>query len=161
MLTLLLADVFAPVVQAPPTDRTTAVIAAVGAIAVTVGLIAQIFLQVLARQDAARVAAAAAAKVEITKATLAASTSKVDAKLDGIAAVALDTQKTGEQVHTLVNSNMGVQLRISMIALKRLADLTKDPDDIAAAEQATKLYREHEAKQAKVDEKDAKDAKKA
>lgn len=61
--------------------------------------------------------------------------------------------KTGESIHTLVNSAMGTQLRISAIALRRLSDMTKHAADEAAAELAEKLSNEHEQKQRKVDEK--------
>lgn len=59
--------------------------------------------------------------------------------------------KVGNAIHTLVNSNMQAQLKISWIALKRLADETRNPTDIQAAEMAEKLYLEHEAKQTIVD----------
>jgi hypothetical protein len=66
------------------------------------------------------------------------------AKMDGLAKVA-------DATHTLVNSNFGVQLKISALALHRVAELTGHPDDKAAAEIAEKAYQEHLAKQAVVD----------
>jgi hypothetical protein len=86
----------------------------------------------------------AAAKVKEVKAALADSDTATANQLHDIA-------KTGEATHILVNSNMAAQLKISMIALKRLAELTNHPDDMAAAELAAKNYHEHEIKQAKVD----------
>lgn len=59
--------------------------------------------------------------------------------------------KTGEQVHALVNSNMGTQLKLNAITLRRLAIITKDPIDVDAAMLAEKLLQEHEAKQAVAD----------
>jgi hypothetical protein len=67
--------------------------------------------------------------------------------------VAKETQKVGEAIHTLVNSNMGAQLKIAAVALRRLADNTTHPDDVAAAVLAEKLLHEHEIKQASVDAK--------
>lgn len=59
--------------------------------------------------------------------------------------------KTGEKTHTLVNSNMGVQLRLNAVVTRRLADLTRSPEDEAMAEQSAKLLLEHEGKQEIVD----------
>lgn len=73
-------------------------------------------------------------------------------KLEEIHKVATEAKKTGEDVHTLVNSNMGTQLRISMVALRRVAELTNHPDDKAAAELAEKSYHDHQNKQTIVDE---------
>jgi len=63
-------------------------------------------------------------------------------------------EETGEKVHTLVNSNMGVQLTLTSVALERVASLTNDPQDIKAAEQAKQLLYAHEKKQATVDKKE-------
>ncbi len=62
-----------------------------------------------------------------------------------------DLKTTADSTHLLVNSSMAAQLKISAIALRRLADLTKNPDDIAAAELAEKNLKAHEIKQDKVD----------
>ncbi len=59
--------------------------------------------------------------------------------------------KTTEEIHTLVNSSMSAALKTSFFALRRVADLTKHQDDIAAWQIAEKAYREHEAKQRVVD----------
>lgn len=69
---------------------------------------------------------------------------KLEQQLVGIA-------KVGQDTHTLVNSNMGAQLKISSVALRRLADLTKDAVDIKVANAAEALLEEHVAKQAQVD----------
>ncbi len=81
----------------------------------------------------------AAVKVEEVKETLQTTSMATSNKLEAIA-------KMGESIHTLVNSNMLAQLKISMVALSRVADVTNDPKDRAAAELAEKLYREHEMK---------------
>lgn len=65
-------------------------------------------------------------------------------KLDRIA-------ETGEKTHTLVNSNMGAQLRLVATTSRRLSQLTNEPVDIEAAELAEKLLKDHDAKQAVVD----------
>ena len=57
----------------------------------------------------------------------------------------------GEATHTLVNSKMGAQLLLNTIATRRLADLTKEPVDIQAADIASELYKDHQSKQAIVD----------
>jgi len=56
-----------------------------------------------------------------------------------------------EMVHKLVNSGYAVQLKISAVALRRLADITNDAEDISAAELAEKAVQEHEQKQSVVD----------
>lgn len=66
------------------------------------------------------------------------------AKLDGLALVA-------DKTHSLVNSNMGTQLRISAVALRRIADLTNEGEDKNIADAAEALLAEHLAKQAQAD----------
>lgn len=95
----------------------------------------------IASAERAKVAAVA---VEEVKTTLLASTTAANVKMDNLAAVAKDT-------HTLVNSNMGVQLRLTATALRRIADITKDPADVKASKLADTLLAEHIAKQAIVD----------
>ncbi len=64
--------------------------------------------------------------------------------MDELARVAHDT-------HTLVNSNMAVQLRLAAGFARRLADITKNPDDEQAAALAELALAEHLKKQAIVD----------
>jgi len=71
---------------------------------------------------------------------------KLNVKTDGIT-------KVGNDIHTLVNSNMGSQLKITMILADRVADLTKASGDILAATEAHKLYEDHIKKQEIVDSK--------
>jgi uncharacterized protein (TIGR02588 family) len=52
-----------------------------------------------------------------------------------------------DEIHTLVNGAMASQMKISAVALRRVADLSKHADDIAAAELAEKTYRDHMSKQ--------------
>jgi len=65
-------------------------------------------------------------------------------KIDKIARVS-------ESTHILVNSNMGIQLRINAVATRRLALMTGEKDDTEAANLAERLYLEHQTKQAIVD----------
>lgn len=95
------------------------------------GLLAQIRtvekLEVVAEK-----AEVAAVKVEEVKTALVEKDVKTESKLDSI--------------HSLVDGAMSNQLRISWVALKRVAELTKLPEDIAVAEIAEKLWHEQEAK---------------
>lgn len=56
-----------------------------------------------------------------------------------------------KDVHTLVNSNMGIQLALNAANARWRADKENRPEDIEAAEKAEALLREHETKQAQVD----------
>ena len=94
----------------------------------------------------------AAQRAEQVRLDLIKSAAVTDHKLEDIAA-------TGKAVHTLVNSSMSAQLKVAMIALQRIAHLTKDPEDIAAAEAAEKLYKEHDAKQQILDDSIAREKK--
>ncbi len=117
-----------------------AVIAMVGTLALAYLAYLQLKLKAAvdtAATSATKAADSAAVKVAEVKVTA----EKQDTKLDAI--------------HTLVNSNMAAQLRISAVALRRLSDLTGHPDDVAAAQLAESLFREHEAKQNVVDSKKA------
>ena len=86
----------------------------------------------------------AAKKVEEVKTDLAASDAKTLVQLNKM-------EETGEKTHTLVNSNMGVQLKLNAAVTKRLANMTQDKNDIEAAELAATMLTEHEKKQAIVD----------
>lgn len=57
--------------------------------------------------------------------------------------------------HTLVNSNMGIQLEAVARALREIANMRGGPGDEAAAEQAEQAYQDHESKQGIVDARDA------
>ncbi len=94
-----------------------------------------------------------ARKTEAVKTILEASGEVNDKKLDNLSKVAKAT-------HVLVNSNMAVQLRLNQAVTRRLADITKDPVDVKAAELAEKMYIEHQGKQREVDEQPGTDAEK-
>ncbi len=85
------------------------------------------------------------------KNTLAQSTDGFNHKLDSIAEIA-------DKTHTLVNSAMGTQLRLHAETAEALA--SEQPHNkvfAAAAKEAKKLLKEHEAKQRIVDRKELSD----
>ena len=57
-----------------------------------------------------------------------------------------------KDTHTLVNSNMGATLESYAVIAKRLAKITKDPEDEKAATLAELKYNEHITQQALVDQ---------
>lgn len=59
--------------------------------------------------------------------------------------------RVADATHTLVNANMGTQLRKTAALANRLAELTGDPQDMLKAREAERQVREHEMNQAKVD----------
>ncbi len=58
-------------------------------------------------------------------------------------------EKTGDVTHKLVNNAMAVQLKLNASVTKRLAIMTRDPEDEAVADQSEKMLREHLAQQEK------------
>lgn len=50
------------------------------------------------------------------------------------------TAKVARSTHCLVNSAMDAQMKINKLALRRIADLTKDPVDVEAALEAENVY---------------------
>ncbi len=80
-----------------------------------------------------------------------------DVKDDLADASSATTQKL-DTIHTLVNSRMGLQLKVAAVALRQVAELTvgqgRNASDVAAAEMAESLLAEHVAKQATVDARD-------
>ncbi len=105
-------------------------------------------IMIASADDARTDAQTAARKVREVKETLAETTDNTDQKLDGLAKVALAT-------HTLVNSAMSEQLRLTAVALRRIADLTEGrpshAQDLKDAEAAEGLLKSHQAKQGLVD----------
>jgi ribose 1,5-bisphosphokinase PhnN len=75
------------------------------------------------------------AKVEEIKTTLVEATGNVGDKLDVI--------------HSLVNSGMTNQMKLTAMALRRVAELSNNPRDLAIAETADKTLKEQEESQAK------------
>jgi nitrogen fixation/metabolism regulation signal transduction histidine kinase len=108
------------------------------------GAVVIAWMQNKTKQAVVSTGAAAATKVEEVKDTLQAANAATGAKLGGLEKVAKDT-------HTLVNSNMGVQLKLAAALSKRLADMTKATEDVAEAIRTEAMYQEHMAKQAIVD----------
>lgn len=85
-----------------------------------------------------------ATKAEDVKKALVVSDGKTSDKLAELGTVAAAT-------HTLVNNSMQIQLGYNAIMARRIAHMTKMPDDVAAADLADKLLAEHVSKQAVVD----------
>jgi len=79
----------------------------------------------------------AAVKVEEAKVTLADNTAATSDKLN--------------EIHTLVNNDHGVSLRLAASALQRVADLTQRTEDQELANQARRMSDEHERKQGVID----------
>jgi hypothetical protein len=98
------------------------------------------------------------------KADLAASHVAAVAAQTGVAAarvqeVKVDLHKANgvtneklDEIHTLVNSNLERSLKISALALRRVADLTGHAGDAEAAKVAEEALAEHQRKQKVVDE---------
>lgn len=64
-----------------------------------------------------------------------------------------EVQRVGVDTHTLVNSNMHVQLKLNAELTRWKANQTGDEADERAAQTAQRMLSEHEAKQAIVDAK--------
>lgn len=86
----------------------------------------------------------AAIKVESVAKTLANTTMSANEKFANLTELTKDT-------HSLVNSNMAVQLKLTATVSRRLAELTGLAEDIKAAELAEHLSMEHDTKQAALD----------
>jgi len=56
-----------------------------------------------------------------------------------------------KDIHTLVNNNMGVQLKLVMELSEWKAAMTKKEDDVISARLAREKYEDHQRKQAEVD----------
>lgn len=98
-----------------------------------------------ARTDLETATARTATEVKRVKADLITANATSDAKLDEI-------QKVGIATHTLANNNMAVQLKLNAELSRWKATATGLAADLTAAETSEKLYREHMAKQAVVDD---------
>jgi hypothetical protein len=85
-----------------------------------------------------------AAKVEEVRKTAAETARHADEQSEKILNVS-------NKVHTLVNSAMGEQLRVTCISARTLANLTGKPEHLQAAEEADVKLAEHERKQSQVD----------
>ena len=116
-------------------------------------LVVQQYFAKRATDKAAAKVAEVATKTEDVRKTLVESDSATTVKLNDTAVKLDKLAINSDKIHTLVNSNMGVQLRISASALRRVAEYSKDPQDIRIAEEAERLATDHESKQHKVDAK--------
>ena len=122
------------------------------ALAITVGLIAQIILQVMAKIDAMKLANQQKAIAIDAAAKLRMAAFKVDEVKTTLAEQTAATSHKLDDIHTLVNSNMGTQLKLNSVLARRLADLPGATEaDRTAATDAERMYNDHVAKQAVVD----------
>ncbi len=95
-------------------------------------------------EQTARAAEQAVVATEKVATVLAVNTADTTVALNEI-------RHTGNATHLLVNSAMSRQLKISAIALRRVAELTGHPDDVEAARLAEISYHDHELKQKPLD----------
>jgi hypothetical protein len=56
-----------------------------------------------------------------------------------------------DAIHQLVNGNVAEQKRLNMLQARRIADLTRDPKDIALAEESEQVFKEHQERVLRVD----------
>lgn len=122
-----------------------------------VGTVATVWIRQMDQNQEKRSISAAVATNEV-KATLSTNSHTVVAGLDHLTNEIGEVKQTGLVNHTLLNSKMGDQLRITALALARVLDLKKklDPESVTtedeqAYEYAQKLYKEHQERQAVVD----------
>ena len=92
-----------------------------------------------AQRVAARVAEAAI-EVQEVKRVLGVAGQRTDSRLDNLAMVTLETNKTGKEIHTLVDGAMTAQLSLNATISRRLAVISTDPADALVADKAEKLY---------------------
>jgi hypothetical protein len=71
--------------------------------------------------------------------------------INGVRAIAVDTQSTGQKTHTLVNSAMGTQLKINVASAQALYEISGKPEHLALLDDAKTALANHNAKQALVD----------
>lgn len=97
----------------------------------------------LARKQAESAAVKADTVAKVAAQSVSAASKKSDVILD-----------VANKTHTLVNSQMGQQLMLYATTARTLANLTKDPAHIAAANTADQKLAEHQLKQSIVDDKE-------
>jgi hypothetical protein len=86
----------------------------------------------------------AARQVAKVRETLSVSDDQLRSRLEEMAAV-------GQATHGLVNSNMGEQLKLNALLSRRVAEITKLPEDFEAATISESKLRDHESTQSIVD----------
>jgi hypothetical protein len=136
-----------------PETSTLAAIGLIVAPAINAGMLALV-AWVVKKGQARADASAEAARVAAVDVKDAAQQVKVTLAATGAATLASLTaiKKTGEETHILVNNDHGVSLRLAASALRRVANLTKEPEDEAAATHAEGAAKEHDEKQRTLDQ---------
>ncbi len=157
-------------------DPATQWAAVITVVALAVTAVANVILQVLARFDAAKVAAQAkadAAKAQGAASVAAEATKQVKQTLANVgtltalklnevstalaestasaASTADETLGTVKIVHGLVNNAMGLALSSNAHLARKIADMTGHVEDVRTADLAEAKLAEHNAKQAQVD----------
>jgi hypothetical protein len=97
------------------------------------------------RKSQLEVAASAADKAEKVRTDLLESNVNVAGQLAQL-------QNTADDTHILVNNAMAVQLKLTAEKARRVAQLTKNPIDIAEADAADAALKEHLARQDRVNQ---------
>jgi uncharacterized protein related to proFAR isomerase len=105
-------------------------------------------IQKLDAAKTARTAAEAAKKAEEVKQQLV--TAALELKASNSKGAKEVTDKL-TVIHDLVNSSMMEQKRLTMLALSHVAELTKDPKDIAIAQEASRIFESHRKRQEEID----------
>jgi hypothetical protein len=115
----------------------------IGIVTSVITLICTIFTGIMAYLMAQLKVKATEAAVEVKNVAnkLDSTTTATETKLNSIA-------KVQDSTHALVNSAMTVQLKLLANSLKRIADLTNDPQDIKAALEAQEAFELREREQA-------------
>ncbi len=102
-----------------------------------------------ALQNSNAVVAGEARKV---KAALAERVVHEEGALEEIRATGEQLIQTTNKIHKLTNSGQGRVLKVAAIALRRVADLTRDRGDVAAALEAERALKDHVSNQELVDQ---------
>lgn len=76
-------------------------------------------------------------KLESVKEALQETSTATDKKLDGMVAEQEGMKRVQNATHVLVNSNMGVQLKLNAVVTRRLASMTKDALAVAVRDNAS------------------------
>lgn len=109
------------------------------------------------REAVAANKAVVASSKEVSKAadtvakTLVVTTDGTSAKLDAIAVTSSNSQRMGEAIHTLVNSDRGKLLALNAMQARRIASMSGAPEDAAIAAEAERVLAQHVNSQAQVD----------
>jgi len=103
------------------------------------------------KKEAAADRQVVASNAEQVKVTLEASTEEAKTHQHALQSAIKRISDVADDTHTLVNNNMAIQLRLTAVSARALANITKDKDHVRAAEEAELALADHMRKQAAVD----------